>query len=131
VKARSYPRTRGAIVSNGIVEIRDYTIEPDWFDAYREWATNHAGPWLLSNLDVIDFWVDDGIEAEVAGSAPSVSPNGQPNVCWIIRWADKEARDEGYKAFTTNPEWREIWAKHPNPNAYLQVNVRFMTSVRS
>jgi hypothetical protein len=77
-------------------------------------------------LDVIDFWLDDGIESDVAGSAPVVSPNGQPNVCWIIRWPSKEARDEGFAAFAHDPGWREVWAKHPNPDAYLQVNVRFM-----
>lgn len=77
-------------MSDGIVEVRDYTIEPEWFDAYRDWARDLAGPWLMSNLDVIDFWCDDGEEAIVSGKAPSVSPNGQPNVCWIIRWPDRE-----------------------------------------
>ncbi|MGF1598711.1 MAG: hypothetical protein ACFCVK_17585 [Acidimicrobiales bacterium] len=115
-------------MSEGIVEIRDYTIEPEWFEAYREWARDHAAPWLEANLDVIDFWLDDGHEAEVSGSSPVVSPNGQPNVCWIIRWPSREARDDGYTAFTRDPGWAEIWARHPNPNAYLQVNVRFMRS---
>lgn len=113
-------------MSDAIVEIRDYTIEPAWFEAYRDWARDHAAPWLKANLDVIDFWVDDGIEPQVAGSSPAESPNGQPNVCWIIRWPSRDARDTGYAAFTDNPEWHEIWAKHPNPNAYLQVNIRFM-----
>jgi len=116
--------------SNGIVEIRDYTIESDWLDAYRTWARDHAVPWLMaSDLDVIDFWVDDGEEALVTGSAPSVPPNGQPNVCWIIRWPSRQAREEGYAAFTSDPGWHEVWAKHPNPKAYLQLNVRFMRSV--
>ena len=116
-------------MSDAIVEIRDYTIEGDSFEAYRDWAHRLAAPWLKANLDVIDFWVDDGLEAEVAGSAPSVPPNGQPNVCWIIRWPSRAARDEGYAAFSENPEWQQIWAEHPNPNAYLQVNVRFMKAV--
>ena len=53
-------------MSGGLVEIRDYTIEPEWFDAYRDWARDHAAPWLKANLDVIDFWVDDGQEALVS-----------------------------------------------------------------
>jgi len=114
-----------------IVEIRDYTIDSESFPAYREWADNLAAPWLRANLDVIDFWVDDGIEAEVSGSAPVVSPNGQPNVCWIIRWPSRSERDEGYRAFAEDPGWREIWAEHPNPNAYLHVNVRFMRAAMS
>lgn len=113
-------------MSDGIVEIRDYTIESESFDAYKDWARDYAAPWLKANLDVIDFWVDDGEEAEVTGSAPAVSPNGQPNVCWVIRWPDRQTRDEGFEAFRVNAEWQQIWKKHPNPNAYLQMNVRFM-----
>jgi len=113
-------------MSDAIVEVRDYTIDPAWFDAYRKWARDFAAPWLKANLDVIDFWIDDGVEPEVAGSAPVVSPNGQPNVCWIIRWPSKAARDEAWEAFTKNAEWHEIWAKHPNPDSYLHTNARFM-----
>ena len=113
-------------MSEAFVEIRDYTIEAEWFDRYKEWAVAHAAPWLLKNMDVIDFWIDDGTEAEVAGSAPSVSPNGQANVCWIIRWPNQETRRAAWKALGENEEWAAIWAKHPNPDAYLQMNARFM-----
>jgi hypothetical protein len=116
-------------MSDGIVEVRDYTIDPAWFDAYRDWARELAAPWLKANLDVIDFWCDDGQEALVSGSAPSVSPNGQPNVCWIIRWPDRRAREAGFEDFRSNPDWQAIWARHPNPDAYRQINVRFLRSV--
>ena len=112
-----------------IVEIRDYTIEQAWLEAYKEWAEQLAPPWLKKNLDVVDFWVDDGIEASVDGSDPKLSPHGQANVCWIIRWASKEERDIGFNAVLENPEWQEIWSKHPNENAYLVMNARFMKSV--
>ena len=113
-------------MAEAIVEIRDYTIDPEWYPAYKEWAEKHAAPWLKANLDVIDFWLDDGIEAEVAGSSPVSPANGQPNVCWIIRWPNKAERDAGYAAFASYPGWQEVWAKHPKPDAYLQINVRFM-----
>ena len=116
-------------MSGPSVEIRDYTIEADWLEAYRKWAEEIAAPWLKQNLDVIDFWMDCDIEAEVGGSAPNVSPNGQPNVCWIIRWASKEDRDKGFAAFGRSPEWQAIWAQHPNANAYLHMNARFMEAV--
>ena len=45
-------------MSGPIVEIRDYTIEAEWLDAYRKWAEEIAAPWLKQNLDVIDFWMD-------------------------------------------------------------------------
>lgn len=113
-------------MSDGIVEIRDYTIDPEWWDVYKTWANDLAAPWLKANLDVIDFWMDDGIEAEVTGSSPSVSANGQANVCWIIRWPSKEARDKEFANFVSNTEWQAIWAQHPNPDSYLQMNARFM-----
>jgi hypothetical protein len=116
-------------VAEGIVEVRDYTIEAEWLEPYRTWATDLAGPFLAANLDVIDFWMDEGEEAEVSGSNPVVSPNGQPNVCWIIRWPSREAREAGWEQFRADPEWQAIWAKHPNTAAYLQINVRFLRSV--
>tara|TARA_Y100000815_G_scaffold107604_1_gene96401 strand:- start:572 stop:925 length:354 start_codon:yes stop_codon:yes gene_type:complete len=116
-------------MSDAIVEIRDYTIEADWIDAYKDWADNIAAPWLKNNLDVIDFWIDTGIEPEVGGSSPVVSPNGQPNVCWIIRWSSKEDRDLGFASLKSNEEWQEIWSKHPNENSYLHKNARFMKAI--
>ena len=76
-----------------IYEIRDYTIESEWFGAYKEWAKDIAAPWLKENLEVIDFWMDEGEPPEVSGSNPIVSPNGQPNVTWIIKWDSRETRD--------------------------------------
>ena len=113
-------------MSDEIVEVRDYTIEQEHFAAYKEWAIRDAAPWLKTHLNVIDFWMDGGIKAEVTGSAPQVPSNGQPNVCWIIRWPDKATRDEGMTGLGANEEWKAIWAKHPCPDAYLQMNARFM-----
>ena len=53
-----------------IYEIRDYTIESEWFGAYKEWAKDIAAPWLKENLEVIDFWMDGGEPPEVSGSNP-------------------------------------------------------------
>ena len=110
---------------SGIVEIRDYTIEKEWWDQYKEWA-EIAVPWLKEHLDVIDFWIDDGIEAELDGSDPQISIHGQPNVTWVIRYDDKADRDRKFNAVQEHPEWQEIWSKHPNENAYIVMNARFM-----
>ena len=115
-------------MSEEIIEIRDYTVELEWFDAYKKWLTEFGAPIAFDNLDIIGFWVDDGIEPEVAGSRPFFSLNGQANVSWIIRWPSQAARAEGWKAFGRLPDWKEAWPKHPNPDAYLQMNARFMKS---
>ena len=39
-------------MTEGFVEIRDYTVDTSRFDAYREWACKLAAPWLTANLDV-------------------------------------------------------------------------------
>ena len=109
-----------------IVEVRDYTIDPEWLEPYRKWATELAVPWLRANLDLVDFWMDCGFDAEVSGTNPAPSVNGQPNVCWIIRWPSKAIRDEQFGTIMSRPEWQDIWAKHPHSDAYLQMNVRFM-----
>jgi len=90
-------------MSDAFVEIRDYTIDPAWFAAYKVWASEEAAPWLKANLPVIDFWMDADKDAEVSGSDPVVSRHGQANVCWILSWAN-----------------------HPNADSYLQMNARFM-----
>ena len=70
--------------------------------------------------------MDEGEPPEVSGSNPVVSPNGQPNVTWIIKWDSRETREKEFPATMSSDEWKEIWAKHPNENAYLHLNVRFM-----
>ena len=113
-------------MSDAIVEIRDYTIEAASFEAYKQWANEMAVPWLKANLDIIDFWMDCGIEAEVSGSSPQVPSNGQPNVTWIIRWDSIEDRRARFGETMSSPEWKTIWAQHPNENGYLQMNARFL-----
>ena len=113
-------------MANGIYEIRDYTIDPAWIDRYIDWARNDAAPWLAANLDVVGFWVHTGEAPEIAGSNPIVSPNGQPNVTWILRWPDRATRDTEYARTFASKGWREVWKKHPKPDAYLHMNARFM-----
>ena len=116
-------------MSQPIVEVRDYTINEDDFAAYCEWAETLAAPWLKENLDLVGFWLATDDPAEVTGVDPHVSKHGQANVHWMIRWDSREAREERWQTWTKNPGWEAIWAKHPNPSAYLQMNVRFMTTV--
>jgi uncharacterized protein YbaA (DUF1428 family) len=116
-------------MSQSIVEIRDYTFEAQWFEAYKKWAVELATPWLKANMDIIDFWVDCGIESEVGGADPRVSAHGQANICWIIRWPSKVERDTQFAKIMKDPQWQTIWAKHPNEKGYLHMNTRFMKSV--
>ena len=112
-----------------IYEIRDYTIESKWFDRYVDWAENYFIPFAKTRIDIIDFWVDKGIDAEVSGENPIESENGQPNITWIARYNDKKERDAFFQSLGTDSEWKKVWSMHPNPNAYIQQNTRFFKSV--
>jgi hypothetical protein len=111
-----------------IFEIRDYHYSRDIFIAYRAWA-EEAVPVLRSKLDVLGFWIDDGTPPEITGTRPIDSPIGSANITWIIRWDSKAARDAGFKAAIESEEWKAVWARHPDPNGYLQMSARFMTTM--
>ena len=111
-----------------LYEIRDYHYRPEIFPDYRKWA-EEAVPVLREQLDLVGFWIDDGVAPEVQGAEPMQPALGQANVTWIIRWQDKADRDANFrKAFETE-EWKAVWARHPDPNGYLQTLARFMTAM--
>ncbi len=102
-------------IKSEVYEIRDYTIDEDWFEAYVYWAENHFMPYGNARIEIIDFWVSTGEEAIVEGTNPIVSPNGQPNVTWVARYKSREERDAFFANLDVDPEWEKVWAKHPNP----------------
>ena len=114
-----------------IYEIRDYTIEEQWFERYVYWAKNHFMPYAKKRINVIDFWVYNGIGAEIEGKNPIVSPNGQPNITWVAEYENKEERDNFFKSLENDSEWEDVWGKHPNPDAYIHENARFFKSIKS
>ena len=99
-----------------VYEIRDYTIEEEWFEAYVYWAENHFMPYGSARIEIIDFWVSTGEEAIVEGTNPIVSPNGQPNITWVARYKSREERDAFFANLDVDPEWEKVSAKHPNPD---------------
>ena len=111
-----------------LYDIRDYHYRPDIFDAYKKWA-EEAVPVLRSKMDIVGFWIDQGIEPEVAGSAPAEAPIGYANVTWIIRWKDKADRDANFRKAIESDEWQAVWAKHPDQKGYIQMLGRFMEAM--
>ena len=87
-------------------------------------------PYAKEKIDIIDFWVYAGLDAEVEGENPIVSPNGQPNITWVAKYQNKLERDKFFESLETDPEWDKVWSKHPNPGAYIQENARFFKSIK-
>lgn len=129
IQPSPFPSTRcgAARPQMSIVEIREYTLRPEVLSRYERWTRELVVPWLRSNFDVVGFYVECGIEPEVPGSAsPPLDGQPPPSACLMIRWPSKEARDTEFRGKLATPEWRDIWAKHPCPDAYLEKRVRFM-----
>ena len=107
-----------------IYEIRDYHYLPEKFAAYKTWA-EEAVPVLKELLDVVGFYMDEGVEPEVSGSDPQRPSIGYANITWIIRWPSKAERDAQFAEVFSSPAWQAVWAKHPDPNGYVQMVSRF------
>ena len=112
-----------------IYEIRDYTIEKEWFEQYVVWVKEFFLPYAQNKINIIDFWAYDGVEAEVEGKNPVVSPNGQPNITWVAKYNNKQERDDFFASLETDPDWEKVWSNHPNPDAYIHENARFFRSI--
>ena len=87
-------------------------------------------PYGKERIEIVDFWVSRGDEAIVEGTNPIVSPNGQPNVTWVAKYDSREDRDTFFANLDVDPEWEEVWSKHPNPDAYIHSNARFFSSIK-
>ena len=112
-----------------IYEIRDYTIEKEWFEQYASVGKRFFYHMLSNKINIIDFWAYDGVEAEVEGKNPVVSPNGQPNITWVAKYNNKQERDDFFASLETDPDWEKVWSNHPNPDAYIHENARFFKSI--
>ena len=113
-----------------IYEIRDYTIEKEWFEQYVVWVKEFFLPYAKNKINIIDFWAHDGVDAEVESKNSFVSTIGQPNITWVAKYNNKQERDDFFFAnLETDLEWEKVWSNHPNPDAYIYKNARFFISI--
>jgi hypothetical protein len=108
-----------------LFEVRDHRYRQDLWDACLEWA-DEAAVILRDRFDIVGSGFDAGRPGHLHGSAPVDHPLGPPNVNWIIRWESMEHRDRGWDALLSDPEWTDLWSRHPDADGYLTVAVRFM-----
>ena len=111
-----------------LIEVRDYHFAPDRMGDYRTWAVE-AGEYLRSRWDVSGFWLDSGVPTRIMGADPMELRHGHANVTWVIRWPDIDARERAWEALWEDPEWNDLWERHPGFNGYLHMSVRFLEEV--
>ena len=90
-------------------EIRCYHYLPEKFEAYKKWAIDEAVPFLKENLDVVGFWVDNGLSPEITGEDPADHKHGVANITWIIKWKSESDRATGLKVVDGGTEWKIFW----------------------
>jgi hypothetical protein len=107
-----------------IFEIRNYHFDPARFEAYKQWGEREAIPYLERQLDLVGFWVSAGDEAEIIGRPHDEL--GAANVTWIIRWRDRDQRNEVLPRVFATPEWEDIFSRVPGGlPSYLRIESRF------
>ncbi len=111
-----------------VFELRSYHIEPAQLENYKEWISTHGLPHIRKHVDVVGFWVEGDIEADISGVA--MDELGPANVTWVIKWASKADRDETMSTVFGTDTWKEIFAKFPGGReAYLRTEVRFFDGI--
>ena len=111
-------------------EIRSYHFEPARFEDYKVWAKTQAVPYIRTKMDVVGFWVSNGMEPEYGGSATRDENVPPANVTWVIRWRDRAHRDEVWTAFRLDPNWVAILARVPGGRpSYLRTEAKFAAAI--
>ena len=111
-----------------IFEIRNYHFDPARFEAYKQWGQSEAIPYLERELDLVGFWVSTPDPAEVLGRPHD--DLGTANVTWIIRWKDREQRNEVMARVFASKEWEDIFSRVPGGlPSYLRIEWRFADAV--
>ena len=105
-------------------EVRNYHFDPELFEGYKTWARDLAAPFLNRELDLVGFWANTDADIEVNG-AP-LDELGSANITWIIRWPDKQTRDDAWERVLNSEEWAAIFAKVPGGlESYKRIEVKF------
>ena len=107
-----------------MIEIRCYHYLPEKFEAYKKWAIDEAVPFLKENLDVVGFWVDNGLPPEITGEDPADHKHGVANITWIIKWKSESDRATGMKEVLGGSSGRYL-VETSRLKGYLQMEARF------
>jgi hypothetical protein len=111
-----------------LFEIRNYYRDPAYQEAYTEWVTREALPYLAQRLDLVGFWVTTNDPPEIGG-AP-MDKLGAANVTWIIRWRDLVQRNDVLPGVLSGAVWDDIFSRVPGGRAaYLRTEVKFAESL--
>ncbi|NOX50010.1 MAG: hypothetical protein GXP16_05665 [Gammaproteobacteria bacterium] len=116
-----------------LYEIRNYHFDPARLPQYKQWANSKALPFLQRELDLVGFWVNTDsppqvLEAETNNIAQDELKSA--NITWIIRWSNRETRDETMARVFSGEEWKGIFSTVPGGLAsYFRREAKFTESL--
>lgn len=114
-----------------LFEIRCYYFEPTRFEEYKIWLEKQAWSYFASKMDIVGFWLDNGMAPEYGGSLPQDKDIRPANITWIIRWQNREQRDKVWKEVWSDSECQAIFSTVPGgTESYLRTEARFATEFR-
>ena len=109
-------------------EIRNYHIDPKYFEGYKKWSRELAYPYAITKLDIVGFWMKNDMPVEYDGALPRDENVVPSNVTWVIRWKDMEHRKKGWEDFRSG--WGPITSLVPGgQEIYLREEVKFAESI--
>ena len=109
-------------------EIRNYHIDPKYFEEYKKWSRELAYPYAITKLDIVGFWMKNDMPVEYAGALPRDESVFPSNVTWVIRWKNMEHRKQGWKDFRAG--WGPITSLVPGgQEIYLREEVKFAEAI--
>ena len=113
-----------------LYEIRNYHYDPEYWEEYKKWSTDVAGPFFRSRWDIVGVWVKNDIPAQYGGSLPREESVTPADMTWIIRWKDMEHRDKAWADIAKTKEWEELFSTVPGgTKSYLRTEAKFAESI--
>lgn len=109
-----------------LYEIRSYLFDPTLFEEYKQWAREVAAPYFSNIWDVRGIWFRNDIAPEYGGSQPRDENRVPANMTWIIRWRDKEHRDQAFEHTRASVEFKRVFSTVPGGRkSYLRTEAIF------
>ena len=111
-----------------LFEIRCYRFEPTKFEEYKVWLKDKAWSYFSNKMNIVGFWLDNGMPPIYGGSQPPADDVLPANITWIVQWRNREQRDKVWDEVMADPECKTLFSTVPGGmNSYLRMEVRFAT----
>ena len=113
-----------------LYEIRNYHFDPNYFEEYKKWSREVALPYFTNIWDIVGAWFKNDMPPIYGGSLKQDENVVPANMTWIIRWRDREHRDEEWARASASDEWKRIFSTVPGgTKSYLKTEAKFAEEI--